>query len=148
MKLSWQKWTENIGRCWSWKLCCYATDRQDCLRFCLFALLEHWIIVVCCRWEPKNRVKAWSELWITCVARPAIFVASWGKLLSIMCLIGEFMIIKKKVKLSRYMPWRHMGERRYSSYSFLTLALDEGEWSASRPGCALHPQKGPPVSIG
>jgi hypothetical protein len=32
-----------------------------------------------------------------------------------------------------------MGERRYSSYSFLTSALDGGEWSASRPGRALPP---------
>jgi hypothetical protein len=31
------------------------------------------------------------------------------------------------------------GERRYSSYSFLTSALDGGEWSASRPGRALPP---------
>jgi hypothetical protein len=29
------------------------------------------------------------------------------------------------------------GERRYSSYSFLTSALDGSEWSASRPGRAL-----------
>jgi hypothetical protein len=29
------------------------------------------------------------------------------------------------------------GERRYSSYSFTTSALDGGEWSASRPGSAL-----------
>jgi hypothetical protein len=29
------------------------------------------------------------------------------------------------------------GERRYSSYSFLTSTLDGGEWSASRPGRAL-----------
>jgi hypothetical protein len=35
------------------------------------------------------------------------------------------------------------GERRYSSYSFLTSALDGGEWSATRPGRAL-----PPVPIG
>jgi hypothetical protein len=51
----------------------------------------------------------------------------------------------KKVKLSRYTPWRHIGRggRRYSSYSFLTSALDGGEWSASRPGRAL-----PPVPIG
>jgi hypothetical protein len=37
--------------------------------------------------------------------------------------------IIKKVKLSRYMPWRHMGgggERRYGSYSYLTSALDGG----------------------
>jgi hypothetical protein len=36
------------------------------------------------------------------------------------------------------------GERRYSSYSFTTSALDGGEWSASRPGRALPPGKGPP----
>jgi hypothetical protein len=39
------------------------------------------------------------------------------------------------------------GERRYSSYSFLTSALHGGEWSASRPGRALPPGKGPPVPI-
>jgi hypothetical protein len=31
------------------------------------------------------------------------------------------------------------GERRYSSYSFLTSTLDAGEWSASRSGRALPP---------
>jgi hypothetical protein len=41
----------------------------------------------------------------------------------------------------------HGGERRKSSYSFLTSALDGGEWSASRPGSALPPWKGPPVPI-
>jgi hypothetical protein len=39
------------------------------------------------------------------------------------------------------------GERGYSSYSFTTSALDGGEWSASRPGRALPPGKGPPVPI-
>jgi hypothetical protein len=39
------------------------------------------------------------------------------------------------------------GERRYSSYSYLTSALDWGEWSASRPDRALHPGEGPPVPI-
>jgi hypothetical protein len=38
-------------------------------------------------------------------------------------------------------------ERRYSSYSLSTTALDEGEWSASRPGPALAPAKGPLLSI-
>jgi hypothetical protein len=37
----------------------------------------------------------------------------------------------------------HLGDRRYSSYSFLTLALEGGERSASRPGRALPPGKGP-----
>jgi hypothetical protein len=40
-----------------------------------------------------------------------------------------------------------LGEKRNSSYSFTTSALDEGEWSASRPGRALPPGKGPPVPI-
>jgi hypothetical protein len=33
------------------------------------------------------------------------------------------------------------GERRHSSYSFLTSALDRGEWSASRPAGALPRDK-------
>jgi hypothetical protein len=62
--------------------------------------------------------------------------------------VNKIFHIYIKVKLSRYTPWRHMGERRYSSYSFLTSALDGGEWSASRPGRALPPGKGSPVPIG
>jgi hypothetical protein len=31
----------------------------------------------------------------------------------------------------------------YSSYTITTSALDGGEWSASRPGNALHPGKHP-----
>jgi hypothetical protein len=41
-----------------------------------------------------------------------------------------------------------LGERRYSSYSVTSSALDGGEWSASRPGRTLPPGKGPPVPIG
>jgi hypothetical protein len=39
------------------------------------------------------------------------------------------------------------GGRMYNSYSFTTSALDGGEWSASRPGRALPPGKGPLVPI-
>jgi hypothetical protein len=35
----------------------------------------------------------------------------------------------------------------YSSYTFLSSVLDEGEWSASRPGRALPPVTGTPVPI-
>jgi hypothetical protein len=45
---------------------------------------------------------------------------------------------------------RHGGawwERRYSSYSFTTSALDGGEWSALRPGRALTPGERTPVPI-
>jgi hypothetical protein len=55
--------------------------------------------------------------------------------------------MKKKVKQSLYTPWRRLGGEEYSSYSFTTSALDGGEWSASRPGRALPPGKGPPVPI-
>jgi hypothetical protein len=40
------------------------------------------------------------------------------------------------------------GERRYSSYTFMTSALDGGEWPASRPSPALPPGKGTPTPIG
>jgi hypothetical protein len=50
----------------------------------------------------------------------------------------------KKLKQSRYTPWRRLGERRYSS-SFTTSAVDGGEWSASFS--ALSPGKWPPVPI-
>jgi hypothetical protein len=49
-----------------------------------------------------------------------------------------------KLKLSHYTPWRRLGERRYSSYSFSTPALDGGEWSTSRPGRALAPEERTP----
>jgi hypothetical protein len=37
-----------------------------------------------------------------------------------------------KVKVSRYTPWRRMGERRYSSYSYLTSATRWGVSSVYR----------------
>jgi hypothetical protein len=49
---------------------------------------------------------------------------------------------KSKVKLSCYMLWMYLRGRRYSSCLFLTLTLNEDEWSASHPG------KGPPVPVG
>jgi hypothetical protein len=50
----------------------------------------------------------------------------------------HYRMCKAKAKQSRYTPWwRLVGGRRYSSYSFLTLILDGGGWSASRPGRAL-----------
>jgi hypothetical protein len=56
-----------------------------------------------------------------------------------------------KSKYSKAVPLHAMealgGDRKYSSYSFLTSAIDGGEWSASRPVRALLPGKGPPVPI-
>jgi hypothetical protein len=56
----------------------------------------------------------------------------------------NFYQIRKSGPVTRH--WGALGERRYSSYSFLTSALEGGEWSASRPGRALPPGKEPPVS--
>jgi hypothetical protein len=49
--------------------------------------------------------------------------------------------VKKKVNMSHYCNAGTKGERRCSFYSFLTLAVNGGEWSASRPGRALPPGK-------
>jgi hypothetical protein len=51
----------------------------------------------------------------------------------------------KIVKPSYNTPMEAHGERIYSFYSFTTSALHGGEWSASHPGRALPPGKGPPV---
>jgi hypothetical protein len=51
-------------------------------------------------------------------------------------------------KQSPYTPRRPLGERRHSSYSFLTPAVDGDEWSALHFGRALPLGKGPPVPIG
>jgi hypothetical protein len=61
---------------------------------------------------------------------------------------NKFIVKKvKTVNKSHKSLWRRKGERKYSSYSLTTLALDGGEWSASCHGRALPPGKGPPVPI-
>jgi hypothetical protein len=50
---------------------------------------------------------------------------------------------KKKQSSPATRPDGAWGERRYSSYSFLTSALDGDEWSASFPGRALPRGKDP-----
>jgi hypothetical protein len=50
---------------------------------------------------------------------------------------------KGKGKLSHYHHENDMGERN-SSYSLLTLALHEGEWSASCPGFTPGERRNPP----
>jgi hypothetical protein len=47
-----------------------------------------------------------------------------------------------KLKLSHYTPSRGLRGEQYSSYSYLTSALDWSEWSASRPGRSLALGKG------
>jgi hypothetical protein len=39
-------------------------------------------------------------------------------------------VLVRFVNMSHYTPQRRLGERKYSSYSFSTSALDGGEWSA------------------
>jgi hypothetical protein len=58
-----------------------------------------------------------------------------------------FSVAVDMVMLSCYGHAGDKGERNYSSYSFLTSALDGSEWSASLPGRALPPGKGLPLPI-
>jgi hypothetical protein len=46
----------------------------------------------------------------------------------------------KKVKQSRYTPWRRLGERRHSSYSFSTSALDAGWVVSITPRPRFYPR--------
>jgi hypothetical protein len=55
--------------------------------------------------------------------------------------------LKVKYKAVPQHLYRSGRERSYSSYSFMTSAIEWGEWSASRPGRALALGKGPPVPI-
>jgi hypothetical protein len=54
-----------------------------------------------------------------------------------------------KGKKGKMVPLRsieaHLGDRRYSSCSFVTSSLEGSEWSASRPGRTLPPGKEPQV---
>jgi hypothetical protein len=67
------------------------------------------------------------------------------------CFETDVYVLTNKGKKGKVVPLRsievHLGERSYSCYSFLTSALEGGEWSASRPGRALPPGKEPPVPI-
>jgi hypothetical protein len=57
--------------------------------------------------------------------------------------------INKNNKIKKAVPQHLLRCReRYSSYSFMTSALAECEWSVSRPGCTLPPGKGPLVTTG
>jgi hypothetical protein len=56
-------------------------------------------------------------------------------------------LLVPRVKAKAVLQQTDGGAGGRGSYSFSTLALDGGEWSASRPGCALAPGKEPPVPI-
>jgi hypothetical protein len=49
----------------------------------------------------------------------------------------------KKLQLTRYIPRRRLGGVKVYPVSFLRLALEGGEWSASRPGRILSRGKDP-----
>jgi hypothetical protein len=58
------------------------------------------------------------------------------KIISTFYCASPVIIIKKDIPLP---PCRQHGGKEYSSYLFLTSALDRGEWSASRPSHTLLP---------
>jgi hypothetical protein len=56
------------------------------------------------------------------------------------------MLQKVKVKLSLCLS-KHRAMKRYWGSGGISMALAEGDWSASRPA-ALHPCLGPPAPTG
>jgi hypothetical protein len=61
--------------------------------------------------------------------------------------VARLQAIAYLLKQSHYTPWRYLGERRYSFYSFLTSALDGVSGQRHAPAALLPPGKGPPVPI-
>jgi hypothetical protein len=64
-------------------------------------------------------------------------------LVIIIIIIMNKIINEIKIKLSCYCHAYDKGERMYSSFSFLTLALDGGEWSLSHSGHTNHWENNP-----
>jgi hypothetical protein len=63
------------------------------------------------------------------------------------CLLNTVVSCISRSKVVLLHTVEALGGRRYSFYSFLTLALEGGEWSASCLSSALHLGKGPLVSV-
>jgi hypothetical protein len=57
--------------------------------------------------------------------------------------LGSRLVLAKTKAVPLHATKALGGGRRYSSYSFSTSALDEDEWSVSRPDRALPPVKDP-----
>jgi hypothetical protein len=55
------------------------------------------------------------------------------------CFVSVWNLVSRHCGKCVYLYVGAWGERRYSSYSFTTSAIDGDEWSASRPGRALTP---------
>jgi hypothetical protein len=55
------------------------------------------------------------------------------------CIIKHSHAKERYIKSVPISPWRWQGGEEYRSYSFLTSAVDGGEWSASLPDLTLPP---------
>jgi hypothetical protein len=102
-----------------------------------------WFILQVC-----NLSKTWYYLLQPCALHGVLTTMHRQQKLSRRTLgkvrITFFKIIKSSPATRHEGAWE---ERKYSSYSLTNSVLDGGEWSASRPGRALPPGKGPPISI-
>jgi hypothetical protein len=74
-----------------------------------------------------------------------VLLRSFLESLCALCIAIIFVLLK--LKLPHYTPWRRLGESSYSSYSFLTSALDRGWVVSGTPRPYFAPGKGPPVPV-
>jgi hypothetical protein len=100
-------------------------------------------------WISKSRREngslqySWTMCYISCRNIPSfVWEVRWTFIHSVYCTVKS-----KAVPQHTYGGAGGGGGCISSYYSVTTLELDGGEWSASRPGRALAPEKGPPVPI-
>jgi hypothetical protein len=105
-----------------------------------------WAISVDSKGSSKHHTGYWMSLPIAC-GRPDVREDQKRNAYKILVGIRGMVSLGVWGRLKQSSPaTRHggaWGERRYCSYSFLTSALDGGEWSTSRPDRAMPRGKDP-----
>jgi hypothetical protein len=90
-----------------------------------------------------------NQMWVTFMSENGVTANTFTATVSgVPCKYTPCICLKINAKAVPLHAMEALLGRRYSSYSFLTLALDGDEWSMSCPICAIAPRKGPPVPTG
>jgi hypothetical protein len=90
--------------------------------------------------EAFSNLRETRSRWYNLVMYNVMFIEWWLPNI-LLTFVSWWSKVESKAVLP--LPCRQQGGQEYSSYSFLTLALDGGEWSVSHRGHALPLEKEP-----